>query len=53
MTRKCWEVCPVCGRSVRIPVNGGTCDGCGARVLPCSACTEAECDRCPYEKVRA
>ena len=50
MNRKTWEVCPGCGKSIRVPGDKAVaCPVCGARVRPCSRCGAGDCDRCPYE----
>lgn len=51
--RKVWEVCPFCGKSIRVPSNKiGTCDRCGHEITPCSACLESDCSRCRFRKER-
>ena len=50
MSKKTWEICPSCGRS--LPINSGRiglCDNCGCSILPCNSC-EADCSSCPYQK---
>lgn len=50
MNRKVWEVCPGCGRSIRVPGDKVVaCPNCGTRVRPCSGCGAGDCDQCPYE----
>ena len=51
MPKKIWEVCPFCGKSVRVPSNKmGTCDRCGANVMPCSVCNRPDCSECLFKK---
>ena len=53
MTGKVWEVCPSCGRQIRVSERrGGCCDVCGELVPPCSRCTGHECSECPHEPRR-
>lgn len=51
MPKKIWEVCPFCGKSIRVPSNkASTCDRCGNVIFPCSACKVSDCARCPHRK---
>ncbi len=53
---KTFEMCPECGSEVEIDAYGASrCPICGNRIVPCSMCSEEQCNHCnecPYSETR-